>query len=213
MIIEDNLNRWLNSDAINNGDTLRSNDEQLLKLEIEHGESIMHDWERPIMELDAKLVTQNGGSILNVGHGMGIIDGYIRSYNPEKHTIIEIHPQIAETARSNGYNVLEGDWIGIVNNFIKNGTKFDGIYFDTYSFDRPDWTLFTDKVSMILNPGGIYCYFNGGAARSQGVDVILKSKNWYSETHEVEVKRKKVIEGKEVSKAYTHSCIFWKKHK
>ena len=86
--MNNNLNKWLNSDVINDGDTLKSTDEDILKLgsiEPPYNRSVMHEWERPIMELDAKLVMQNGGSILNIGHGMGIIDGYIRSHNPEKH--------------------------------------------------------------------------------------------------------------------------------
>ena len=54
----------------------------------------------------------------------------IRSHNPKEHTVIEIHPQLAETARSSGYNVIEGDWLDIIDDFIKNEIKFDGVYFD-----------------------------------------------------------------------------------
>jgi len=212
--MKDKLNKWLNSSVINNGDTLKSTNEDILKFGSSlpsYNQSIMHEWERPIMELDAKLVTQNSGSILNIGHGMGIIDGYIRSHNPEKHTVIEIHPQIAETARSNGYNVFEGDWMDIVDDFIKNRIKFDGIYFDTYSFNRPEWYLFTKKVSEILKTGGIYSYFNGDAAQAQGVEPYLKHYGWNSEVHKIDVERIRIIEETEVPETHTHSCICWKK--
>lgn len=212
--MNNNLNKWLNSDVINDGDTLKSTDEDILKLaglEPPYNRSIMHGWERPIMELDAKLVTQNNGSILNVGYGMGIIDGYIRSHNPKEHTVIEVHPQLAETARSSGYNVIEGDWLDIIDDFIKNEIKFDGVYFDTYSFDRPDWLLFARKVSEILNPEGVYSYFNAAAARRQRVAKYLKSNGWNSETHEIEVERINIMEETKIPESYMHTCISWKR--
>jgi len=214
--MSDNLNKWLNSDVINDGNNLKSTDESILKLGNSHrpyNRSIMHEWERPIMELDAKLVTQNGGSILNVGYGMGIIDNYIRSHNPKKHTVIEVHPQIAEIARSKGYNVIEGDWMDIIDDFIKNEIKFDGVYFDTYSFDRPDWFLFSKRVSEILNPEGVYSYFNAAAAHSQGVAKYLKSKGWNFKKYEIEVERINIIEETEVPELYTHVCISWKRNR
>lgn len=214
--MSDNLNKWLNSNAINDRNTLKSTDDSVLKLgnsQLPYNRSIMHEWERPIMELDAKLVTQNGGSILNVGYGMGIIDNYIRSHNPKKHTVIEVHPQIAEIARSNGYNVIEGDWMDIIDDFIKNEIKFDGVYFDTYSFDRPDWFLFSKRVSEILNSEGVYSYFNADAARSQGVAKYLKSKGWNFKKYEIEVERINIIEEIEVPELYTHVCISWKRNR
>jgi len=71
---------------------------------------IMHNWETPLMAIDAKQICSKGGSILNIGYGMGIIDRFIRDYNPKKHTIIEVHPLIADNAIKEGFkNVLVGD--------------------------------------------------------------------------------------------------------
>ena len=46
----------------------------------ETGQAVMMDWERPIMEQAAKVITRNGGRVLNVGFGMGIIDTEIEKY-------------------------------------------------------------------------------------------------------------------------------------
>ena len=68
-----------------------------------------------------------------------------------------------------GYeNVLVGDWLDVVQNLDE---QFDAIYFDTFCFDgRPDWGIFTaHHVDRLLKPGGIFSYFNSGAAHTQGV--------------------------------------------
>ena len=60
----------------------------------ENGFAIMMDWEDPIMEKSAEIICQNGGRVLNVGFGMGIIDSYIEEYDIEEHWIIEAHPDV-----------------------------------------------------------------------------------------------------------------------
>lgn len=35
-----------------------------------------------------------GGDVLNVGFGLGIIDTAIQSHRPRSHTIIEAHPDV-----------------------------------------------------------------------------------------------------------------------
>ena len=44
------------------------------------GLPVMMEWERDIMEHDAGIICKNGGDILNVGFGLGIIDNYIQSH-------------------------------------------------------------------------------------------------------------------------------------
>ncbi len=163
------------------------------------GHQIMHEWETPIMRQDAKRLCEGGGSILNIGYGMGIIDGFIRDHKPDKHTIIEVHPQIVENAKAAGYeNVLEGDWLDVVKNMTE---QFDAIYFDTYCFDRDDWAIFTkDHADRLLKPGGRYSYFNAGAARHQKVAELCEAKGWKSS---VEVVR--------YSRTNSYDSIIWHK--
>ena len=152
------------------------------------GQEIMHKWETPIMELDAKHLCRGGGSILNIGYGMGIIDGFIRDYKPDKHTIIEVHPQLVRNAKAAGYeNVLEGDWIDIVKNMTE---QFDAIYFDTYCFDRDDWAIFTkDYADRLLKPGGRFSYFNRDAARLQKVSDLCEAKGWKPHVETIQFSR------------------------
>lgn len=132
--------------------------------------SIMDDQERLIMQESAKIICQNGGDILNVGFGLGIIDSYIQQQKINSHTIIEIHPEIVTHAKSLGFDkvatVYEGDWRVWIAKFKREGKKFDGIYFDTYNItiDSNEWADFAKEVDSILNSGGIFSYFNHTAA-------------------------------------------------
>lgn len=205
---------WVNSDIeIKNNELISSNTliQDLGKAQNKGNNAIMHEWERPIMEKDAENVTRNGGRILNVGHGMGIIDGFIRNKNPEHHTIVEIHPEIVANAKANGYtDVYHGDWIDFIKECKNKGVKYDGIYFDTYCFDnRQDWILFAKEVHTILNPNGIFSYFNGGAAKKQCVKEYLIENNWkYTETT-VHLNIKYIENGEEISHPMRRTCIYW----
>ena len=208
----DRLSKWINSDINIDNKYLQSTNPEILNVAQIHKHAIMHEWERPIMKLDAKFVTQKGGRILNVGHGMGIIDSYIRSFNPKHHTIVEIHPQIAERARLQGYkDVWEGDWINFVEDCILKDIKYDGIYFDTYCFNRPDWILFTQIVNKILNPGGIYSYFNGEAAKHQKIKEYLIGFGWSYKEKQIKIDVINLDLGKEIHTSDIHTSIWWEK--
>tara|TARA_R110002167_G_scaffold147175_1_gene339181 strand:- start:179 stop:676 length:498 start_codon:yes stop_codon:yes gene_type:complete len=112
------------------------------------------------MEDAAKLICRDGGRILNVGFGLGIIDRYIQSHNPQEHWIIEAHPQVIEKMKKDGWDkkpniiCIFDKW----QNVLETLPKFDGIYFDTW---QDISTKFTDKLNNLLNIGGKYLYFNG----------------------------------------------------
>ena len=57
----------------------------------EEGREIMMDWETNLMQEHAKIVTENGGNILEIGFGMGICSNFIQEANINTHTIIEIN--------------------------------------------------------------------------------------------------------------------------
>lgn len=65
--------------------------------------AVMMNWERPLMALHAAWIcfadvepSQRPRNLrtLNVGFGMGIVDGEIMKHIPASHTIIEAHPQV-----------------------------------------------------------------------------------------------------------------------
>ena len=49
------------------------------KLLDDQGEAVMMQWEAPLMAAHANLICQNGGHVLNVGFGMGLIDEAIQT--------------------------------------------------------------------------------------------------------------------------------------
>ena len=131
-------------------------DGELLDFE---GKPVMMKWEAPIMKDAAKLICRNGGRVLNVGFGLGLIDTYIQSHNIDEHWIIEAHPGVISKMKEDGWDkkpnvVCKFDmW----QNIYKDLPKFDGIYFDTWMESTED---FHSIIHELLNPNGVYTYFH-----------------------------------------------------
>ncbi|KAL8836232.1 MAG: hypothetical protein Q9170_003009 [Blastenia crenularia] len=152
--------------------------------------SIMMSWETHLMSTTASLLAPTPGlRILNIGHGMGIIDTNFQSTSPRTHHIVEAHPSVLARMREQGWyekpNVVihEGRWQDVLPGLIESGdggggepNLFDAIYFDTfaepYSALR---TFFEDFVIGLLDDGGKWGFFNGmGADRQVCYDVYGK---------------------------------------
>jgi tetratricopeptide (TPR) repeat protein len=121
------------------------------------GFEVMMEWERPIMERSAEIVTHNHGDVLNVGFGMAIIDTAIQKQGVKNHTIIEAHPQVVaragEWARDKtGVTIVPSTWQKALDQL----PCFDGIYFDTL---MPPMIPFLQHTPKILRPGGVFLYF------------------------------------------------------
>ena len=118
------------------------------------GSSVMMDWERPIMKKVAELITESKGDVLNIGFGLGIVDGYINALNPKSHTIIECHPDVINHINETGWktkaNIIEGKW----QDFIGKMGSFDSIYMDTWGDVRVPHI--NDLIENHLNVGGIF---------------------------------------------------------
>ena len=129
---------------------------------------VMMSWEAPIMEKSAEFVCQNGGDILEIGFGMGIASDYIQSHSPTSHTIIEMHPQIAERARTwasdkPNVTIIEGDWIEEIDSL----GSFDGIFFDTWGVFG-HWSDVANKTSEHVNSGCHITFWNCSSGESNG---------------------------------------------
>jgi hypothetical protein len=115
------------------------------------------EWERPIMERSAEIVTHNHGDVLNIGFGMAIIDTAIQKLGIETHTIIEAHPQVIERAQrwaedKKGVRLIHSVWQTALDDLA----PLDGIYFDTL---MPPMIPFLERVPGLLKPGGVFLYF------------------------------------------------------
>ncbi|GJP38237.1 hypothetical protein CLOM_g22703 [Closterium sp. NIES-68] len=133
------------------------------------GGGVMMRWEGALMQAHAQAICQQGGDILNIGFGMGLIDtaiaarigqaeGGIRS-----HTIVEAHPDVIARMRGEGWHekegvrVVEGRWQDVLPQL----GQYDGIFFDTYGEYYDDLRDFHSHLPQLLKPNGVYSFFNG----------------------------------------------------
>lgn len=98
-----------------------------------NGDTVMHEWETPIMQQMVNFICQDGGHILEIGFGMGIAANFIQQHPIQSHHIIELHPDIQEdlikwAKDKENVKILLGDWY---LNKSQLG-KYDGILFDTH---------------------------------------------------------------------------------
>ena len=145
---------------------------------------VMMAWETSIMERTAKLLAPKPGlRILNIGHGMGIIDGFFQQTSPVEHHIIEAHPSILAHMQEEGkwhekatVTIHAQKWQEAVPALVAQGVVFDAIYFDTFAEDyKALRDFFSEWVLGLLDDGGRWGFFNGlGADRQICYDVYGK---------------------------------------
>ncbi|OCK78246.1 arginine N-methyltransferase 2 [Lepidopterella palustris CBS 459.81] len=151
---------------------------------------VMMAWETTLMERSAELLLPASNlRVLNIGHGMGIIDCIFQSSTPSSHHIVEAHPDVLAQMKENGWYdksgvvVHEGRWQDVIPELIEKGAMFDAIYFDTFAEEyKALREFFTEYVIGLLDPtggkdgeGGKFGFFNGmGADRQICYDVYGK---------------------------------------
>lgn len=144
---------------------------------------VMMAWESGIMEQSAKNVLPTSGlRVLNIGHGMGIIDGFFQAQSPSSHHIVEAHPDVLADMKSKGWYekpgivVHEARWQDALSKLVEEGVTFDAIYYDTFAESYSDFRdFFSEHVIGLLDPDGKWGFFNGmGADRPISYDVYQK---------------------------------------
>ncbi|KAI4732136.1 arginine N-methyltransferase 2 [Aureobasidium sp. EXF-10728] len=144
---------------------------------------VMMAWETDIMQKTVdKLCPEPGLRVLNVGHGMGIIDGIFQDKKVAVHHIIEAHPDVLARMRKDGWyekpgvKIHEGRWQDVVHKLVEQNEVFDGIYFDTFAEEyKALKEFFTEYVIGLLDPEGRFGFFNGlGADRQVCYDVYTR---------------------------------------
>lgn len=144
---------------------------------------VMMAWESGIMAQSAKnLLPASGLRVLNIGHGMGIIDGFFQSQSPSSHHIVEAHPDVLADMKSKGWYekqgvvVHEARWQDALAKLVEEGVTFDAIYYDTFAESYSDFRdFFSEHVIGLLDPDGKWGFFNGmGADRPISYDIYQK---------------------------------------
>ena len=143
-------------------------------------EPMMMEWERPLMAAHADvllgrfpdpgcqhLLERTDLRVLNVGHGLGIVDSYIQrgADRLSKHAICEPHPDVLKRMdawrRKPRVDVRAETWQQALED--PDFGPFDAIFFDTYAETYADMRAFFDALPRLLAPGGVFSYFNGVA--------------------------------------------------
>ncbi|KAL4924466.1 protein-arginine N5-methyltransferase [Aspergillus undulatus] len=166
--------RYLNSDLTIQNDRILDRDQN----------GVMMSWETSIMSKSAaQLLPTPGLRILNVGHGMGIIDTFFQSQSPSAHHIIEAHPTVLSEMKRKGWDtkpgvvIHEGKWQDILPSLVAQGEMFDAIYYDTFAESYADFREFFQEqvIGVLEQEGGKWGFFNGmGADRQISYDVYQK---------------------------------------
>ena len=159
-----------NEDFLNS--SLRFQGDRILD---ESGNGVMMAWESNIMKRTADLLCPDPGfHVLNVGHGMGIVDNFFQTKLLATHHIIEAHPAVLQRMRKDGWfdkpNVVihEGRWQDVVPHMMEQGILFDAIYFDTFAEDYKAFRdFFSDFLVGLLKDQGKWGFFNGLGADRQ----------------------------------------------
>jgi protein arginine N-methyltransferase 2 len=148
-------------------------------------QGVMMSWETPLMERHAQLLLPKPGlRVLNVGHGLGIIDNFLSTHSPAAHHIVEAHPAVLAQMRKNGWydkpnvTIHEGRWQDVLPTLTSTGEDvvFDAIYFDTFAEEyKALKEFFEEWVVSTLDGEGVFSFFNGmGADRQVCYDVYTK---------------------------------------
>ena len=135
-------------------------------------DAVMMEWERPLMEAHAQIMMENSNNqtVMNIGFGMGIIDGILQDqHKPKLHVIVEAHPDVYQKMVQEGWTkkpnvrVEFGKWQDVLPKLVKEGITLDAIFYDTYGEHFLDLEDFHQYLPKLLSPTttSIYSFFNG----------------------------------------------------
>ena len=76
----------------------------------EQGAPVMMKWETEIMRVSAETILPviGSGRVLNIGFGMGIIDGFLQERKPASHVIVEAHPAVIQRMKEQMWDTKPG---------------------------------------------------------------------------------------------------------
>jgi len=131
---------------------------------------VMADWERPYMERLAAIAASNGGTVLEVGFGMGISAAALQLHDIDSHIVIECHPDVIaqcvgihrSALASGAMHLMTGYWQDVTP--LLAGASIDGILFDTFPVSHEEMIgthmFFFEEAYRLLKPGGVLTYFS-----------------------------------------------------
>jgi guanidinoacetate N-methyltransferase len=135
-------------------------------------DEIMEDWQIPVMEAMARIVTAAGGDVLEIGFGRGVSASRIQEAGVRSHTIVECNADVIERYHrwrgqypGRDIRLIEGRWQDTVDQLA----TYDGIFFHTYPLDEQEYVEhvvrsvtfaghFFATAAAHLRAGGVFTY-------------------------------------------------------
>jgi guanidinoacetate N-methyltransferase len=139
------------------------------------GQQVMQDWELPLMDAMAKVVTESHGDILEAGFGMALSATCIQKYGVRSYTIMEANDEVVKRFHEwkkqfpgRDIRLLHGRWHDTHHQVPDE--SMDGVFFDTVpTFEDEYLREVIDNVVMaedffpvaarVLRPGGIFPWY------------------------------------------------------
>jgi guanidinoacetate N-methyltransferase len=135
------------------------------------GFQVMQAWETGYMRRLAEVATSRGGTVLEVGFGLGLSAAFIQEApSLDSHVVIEAHPEVAAKARMSFAEAIRRERLTVVEGFWEQlspefpAESFDGILFDTCPLSDETvffhYTPFFGEAHRLLKRGGVFTYFS-----------------------------------------------------
>ncbi len=137
-------------------------------------EEIMEDWQIPLMDKLAQLVSDKQGDLLEIGFGRGVASDFIQQAGVKSHTIIECNDAIVTRYEkwktnyaNNDIRMVHGLWQDVIADL----GIFDSIFFHTYPLNEVDFVEqignsvtfaehFFPVAASHLREGGAFTYLS-----------------------------------------------------
>jgi guanidinoacetate N-methyltransferase len=132
----------------------------------------MEDWQIPVMEAMADIVTAEHGDVLEIGFGRGVSATLIQQAGVRSHTIVECNDNVVARFRrwrasypGREIRLIHGRWQDTLDML----EWYDGIFFHTYPLDEDEYAeqvvrsvTFAENFFPIaaehLRQGGVFTY-------------------------------------------------------
>ncbi len=160
----------------------------------EDSNAIMMGWEPPIMRESARTICSQGGDVLNIGFGMGLVDTQIQRLKPRAHSIIEAHPDVQAKMLAEGWGKKRNVTLhfDFWQNVVKQLPAFNGIYWDTWWDTEEQFEYLVWSLKKILRHDGVFSWFNH--PENQDLHRMVKRYGFDLRFHRVRVR---AIRGKD----------------
>lgn len=105
-------------------------------------EQIMEDWQIPLMQAMADIVTETHGDVLEIGFGRGVSASFIQERGARSHTIVECNDAIVkrfqqwrQTCPGRDIRLVHGKW----QETTAQWGLYDGLFFHTYPLTEQEY--------------------------------------------------------------------------